>query len=187
MIVGDNMTNLDNIKNVLESNDDITQGIKENLFELIVIFNNKFPEVNLDNLASHLHTLKIKSSGKFFTKDVSMYDCKNNVLYFNKYSMSEEYDFKHVLMFELLNIISSNHTYTGFNVDGKFEALNIGYTEILANYLVGNSGEKLLYPNEAIMANMIGIVAGNDNLFDSYFKNDAKILLSALTKAGVQL
>ena len=47
--------------------------------------------------------------------------------------------------------------------------------------------EKLLYPNEAIMANMIGIVAGNDNLFESYFKNDPKILLNALMKAGVEL
>ena len=187
MIVGDNMANLDSIKVVLDSNNEIIQTVKDNLFELIIIFNNKFPEVSLDNLASRLQTLKIKSSGKFFTKDVSMYDCRNNILYFNKFSMSEDYDFKHVLMFELLNIISSTNTYTGFNVDGQFEALNIGYTEILANYLVGNSGEKLLFPNEAIMANMIGIVAGNDNLFDSYFKNDAKVLLSALSKVGVQL
>lgn len=187
MIVGDNMTNLDNIKNVLESNKNITEEIRDNLFELTVIFNNKFPEVSLDNLESHLRNLKIKRSSKFFNNDISMYDCKNNILYFNQNRMSDDYDFRHILMFELLNIISSNKFQTGFNVDDKFEALNIGYTEILANYLVGNSGDKLLYPNEAIMANMIGIVAGNDNLFESYFKNDPKILLNALMKAGVEL
>lgn len=181
------MTNLDNIKNVLESNFNITKEIRDNLFELIVIFNNKFPTVSLDNLESHLKSLKIKRSSKFFNNDISMYDYKNNILYFNQERMTDDYDFRHILMFELLNIISSNKYQTGFNVDSKFEALNIGYTEILANYLVGNSGEKLIYPNEAIMANMIGIVAGNDNLFESYFNNDPKILLNALMKAGVEL
>lgn len=181
------MTNLDNIKNILESNNDITKEIKDNLFELIVIFNDKFPQVDLTNLESHLKTLKIKRSGRFFNNDISMYDCRNNVLYFNQDYMLEDYDFKHILMFELLNIISSNKYHTGFNVDSKFEALNIGYTEILANFLVGNSGEKLIYPNEAIMANMIGIVAGSENLFESYFNNEPRILLNALMKAGVEL
>jgi len=187
MIIGDIMTNLDNIKTVLDSNNDITHEIKENMFELIAIFNNKFPTVSLDNLESHLRSLKIKKSNKFFNQDISMYDCRNNVLYFNQERMEDDYDFRHILMFELLNIISSNKFQTGFNSEGKFEALNIGYTEILANYLVGNNGEKLIYPNEAIMANMIGIVAGNDNLFESYFNNDPKILLNALMKAGVEL
>ena len=44
-----------------------------------------------------------------------------------------------------------------------------------------NNGEKSIYPNEAIMANMIGIGAGEDKLFEAYFNNDAKILLNALT------
>lgn len=181
------MTNLDKIAASLESNNNISNEIKKNLFELVIIFNNKFPNVDLTNLEEHLKSLKIKKSSKFFNNDISMYDCRNNILYFNKNLMSDDYDFRHILMFELINIISSNNYQTGFNVDGKFEALNIGYTEILANYLVGNNGEKQLYPNEAIMANMIGIVAGNDNLFESYFRNDPKILLNALMKAGVEL
>lgn len=181
------MANLDSIKVILDNNSDINREVKNNLFELIVIFNNKFPEVNLDNLENHLKTLKIKKTNKFLNKDISMYDHKNNILYFNKERMNEEYDYRHVLMFELINIISSNSYQTGFNSDGKFEALNTGYTEILANYLVGNSGEKLIYPNEAIYANMIGIIAGEDKLFESYFKNDAKILLNALVEAGVTL
>ena len=91
-----------------------------------------------------------------------MYDCKNNVLYFNKDKMTDEYDFRHILMYELINIISSNGFQTGFNSEGRFEALNTGYTEILANFLVGNNGSKLIYPNEAVMANMIGVMAGED-------------------------
>lgn len=187
MNIGDSMANLDSIEVVLDNNKNINKEVKDNLFELIVIFNNKFPEVNLDNLEKHLKTLKIKKTNKFLNQDISMYDYKNNVLYFNKDRMNDEYDYKHILMFELINIISSNSYQTGFNSDGKFEALNTGYTEILANYLVGNNGEKLIYPNEAIYANMIGIIAGEDKLFESYFKNDAKILLNALVEAGVTL
>lgn len=187
MNLGDSMANLDSIKVILDNNGNINREVKDNLFELIVIFNNKFPEVSLDNLEKHLKTLKIKKTNKFLNQDISMYDYKNNILYFNKDRMNEEYDYKHVLMFELINIISSNSYQTGFNTDGKFEALNTGYTEILANYLVGNDGEKLIYPNEAIYANMIGIIAGEDKLFESYFNNDAKILLNALVEAGVTL
>ena len=187
MIVGDNMASLDSVKNILESNNDITREIKDDLFELIVIFNHEFPNVGLDNLESHLKTLKIKKSSKFFSGDISTYDYRHNILYFNQSCMSDDYDFRHILMFELLNIISCNKVQTGFNSDDKFEALNIGYTEILANYLVGNNGEKLIYPNEAIMANMIGVVVGNENLFESYFNNDPRILLNALAKAGVEL
>lgn len=181
------MTSLDNIKISLESNKNLTREIKDNLFELVVIFNNKFPGVNLDSLENHIKNLKITKSSKFFNNDISMYDCRNNILYFNKNRMLDHYDFRHILMYELINIIASNNYQTGFNVDGKFEALNVGYTEILANYLVGNSGEKLFFPNEAIMANMIGIIVGNDTLFESYFKNNPKILLDALVRAGVEL
>ena len=106
---------------------------------------------------------------------------------FNKDKMTDEYDFRHILMYELINIISSNGFQTGFNSEGRFEALNTGYTEILANFLVGNNGSKLIYPNEAVMANMIGVMAGEDKMFDAYFNNDAKVLLQALTEVGVEL
>ena len=41
-------------------------------------------------------------------------------------------------MREILNIITAKDNYTGFNQDNIFEALNVGYTEMLANFLVGN-------------------------------------------------
>ena len=181
------MTDLYEIKTALHNNSGINADVRDNIFELVVVFNNKFPNVSLEHLKEHLKTLKIRKVNKFLNNDISMYDCKNNVLYFNKNKMNDDYDFRHVLMYELINIISSNGFQTGFNSDGKFEALNTGYTEILANFLVGNNGEKLVYPNEAVMANMIGIIAGEDKLFDPYFNNDAKVLLNALTEAGVEL
>lgn len=181
------MANLYDVKSSLHNNSNLDAEVRDNIFELVMIFNNKFPEVSLDRFNEHAKTLKIKKTNKFLNSDISMYDYRHNILYFNKSRMTDEYDFRHILMYELINIISSNKYQTGFNNDGKFEALNTGYTEILANFLVGNNGQKLIYPNEAIMANMIGIVAGENKLFEAYFNNDAKILLNALAKAGVVL
>ena len=90
------------------------------------------------------------------------------------------------MMFELLNIITSNDVQTGFNTDNRFIALNVGFTEILANYLVGNSGEKLLYPDEAIMTNIITTVVGFENMLYAYFNNDSKYLLNKLMETGVK-
>ena len=44
-------------------------------------------------------------------------------------------------MVGLLNIISSKGKYSGFNENNKLEALNIGFTEMLADFLVGNGSE----------------------------------------------
>lgn len=178
---------LEEIRSSLDNNLNLTREIKARLFELVVIFNSKFPDVNLQNLNNRLKTLKIEKSYKFLNKDVSMYDFKNNILYLNTKEMQKAYDMRHVLMFELINMIASTNYYMGFDTDGRLEALNTGYTEVLANYLVGNNGEMQIYPEEAVMANVVTIIVGSDNMFNSYMNNDSKILLNKLVEAGVNL
>ena len=90
------------------------------------------------------------------------------------------------MMFELLNIITATQNQTGFNTDNRLVALNVGFTEILANYLVGNEGEKILYPDETIMTNLITSVIGFENMLYAYFNNDSKYLLNKLMEAGVK-
>ena len=179
--------NLDNIKASLERNNNITKEIKDNIFELVVIFNHNFPNVNLDGLMNRLSTLKIARSSRFISDDVSRYDIKENTLYLNIYQMKKNYDMRHIFMFELLNIITCNGKCVGFASSDIFNALNRGYTEIMANFLVGNNGEELVFPKEAIMANMISIIVGDDNMKQCYFNNSAELLLSYLEKAGVDL
>jgi len=186
MILGDGMDILDNIRTSLENNKYITKEVSEGIFELVVIFNNNFPNVNLENLNKRLKTLKIEKTSKFEKSHISKYGFKKNILYFNSDEISKEYDARHVMMFELLNIITSNDVQTGFNTDNRFIALNVGFTEILANYLVGNSGEKLLYPDEAIMTNIITTVVGFENMLYAYFNNDSKYLLNKLMETGVK-
>lgn len=178
---------LDRVEQALVYNETLTDELKTNILELVVIFNNKFPDVDLTNLSRRLKTLQIKKISKFLNQDVSMYDNKDNIIYFNLSEMNKNYDMKHVLMFELLNVISATEYSTGFNEYAKFEALNVGYTEILANFLVGNNGEIMLFKDEAIQANIISVLIGNKNLKDAYFKNDSRLLLESFNRVGVNV
>ncbi|HHW69615.1 MAG TPA: hypothetical protein GX747_04680 [Tenericutes bacterium] len=178
---------VDVIRETLYSNRNISDDVKDNLFELIIVFNERFPEVSLDNLNNRLMSLKIEKVSKYLRRTISYYDFRKNILYFNIEEIKKGYDMKHILMFELLNIITSTKHHTGFNLDNKFEALNVGFTEILANYLVGNNGDKFIYPDEAISANLISIIVGAENLHISYFNNDARYLMESFVKAGLKL
>lgn len=181
------MNDLDRVSRALEENSNLIDSVKTNIFELVIIFHNKFSDVSLEKLIERLKTLKIARSQKFVNKDISKYDFRTNTIYFNVYEMDKGYDMKHVFMFEILNMITATDDQIGFNVDDKFLALNVGYTEIFANFLVGNNGERQLYPCEAIYANMIGILIGEEYLRDAYFKNDARIIMNRLVEVGIEL
>lgn len=187
MILGDCMDMIDNIRTSLESNKHLTREIKDEIFELIVIFNKSFPNINLENLNKRLKSLKIEKTSKFEKSHISSYNVKKNILYFNSEELSKDYDARHIMMFEILNMITSNDNQYGFNTDNRFLALNVGFTEILTNYLVGNHGEKLVYPDEAIMTNLITSVVGFENMLYAYFNNDSKYLLNKLMESGVKL
>lgn len=185
MLIGDSMNMVDDIRTVLDNNANLSPELKDNIFELVVLFNQKFPNVSLEDLKKHLSTLKIEKLNKFLNNDISMYDNRLNILYLNASKLERGYDGKHVLMYELLNMISSNEHQMGFDRDGKFEALNVGYTEILANYLVGNDGDYMFYPDEAISTNLISVMIGADVLARAYFTHDTDLLIESLNKVGV--
>ena len=184
MILGDKMVTVDDIKTSLDTNTNLNAGIKENIFELVLVFQKNFPEVSLENLNNRLKTLDIKKINNFINHDVSMYDFRKNVLYFNAKEIENGYDMKHVLMFELLNIITATSYQLGFNVENKFEALNVGYTEMLANYLVGNDKDKFIYPEEAVETNLISIILGEEVLRKAYFTNDGSLIIKTFLEKG---
>ena len=51
------MTDLYEIKTALHNNSGINADVRDNIFELVVVFNNKFPNVSLEHLKEHLKTL----------------------------------------------------------------------------------------------------------------------------------
>ena len=176
---------LEDVKKSLDSNLNLTDELRDNIYSLVVIFNSKFKEVPLDNLVYHLKTLKIEKSNKFVNKRVSKYNHVTNTIEFNIDKINEEYDMKHILMFELLNVITNNGQMTGFNQNDKFRALNAGYTEMITNYLIGNEGEAHLEP-EVISTNMISYIIGNDVMQQAYFNNDANLLTKTMLEKGFE-
>ncbi|MBR1377095.1 MAG: hypothetical protein IJ565_04735 [Bacilli bacterium] len=179
--------NMDTIKKTLEMNSDLSSGIKDNIFELVNILHSKLPEVDLTNLNNRLATLKVKKLNKFMSNNASMYDNITNTLYFNNEKINGECDVRHMLMFEILNISSSTDTQKGFIKDGKFEALNVGFTEILTNFLVGNTSDTPCYEEQAIETNLISIIIGSDIMKQAYFTNNPDLIIKGFADAGVQL
>lgn len=181
------MIKLEDVFKAIDTNTNIDSEVKENIKELINIFNSTFPNIDLSNFAKRIMDLKIEKSNKFINKRVVKYNFNTNILEFNTEEIDKGYDMKHILMHGLLNIISSNDVQSGFNYNDKFKALNAGYTEILTNNLVGNDSDLSYLDEEVISTNLIASMIGNDVLFEAYFDNDTNKLVSALINEGVEV
>ena len=64
MILGDFMDIMDKIQESLQNNKHINKEVSDGIFELVIIFHNNFPNVNLENLNKRLKTLKIEKHNK---------------------------------------------------------------------------------------------------------------------------
>lgn len=177
---------LEDVKKSLDVNPNLTDELRDNIFSLVNIFNSKYPEVSLDNLVKNLQTLNIVKSNKFVNKRISKYNFLTNTIEFNISKIEEGYDMKHMLMYELLNVITNNGQMTGFNLNDKYRALNAGYTEILTNYLVGNDSDISNLESEVISTNIVALIVGEDVMFNAYFNNDANTITNALLEKGFE-
>ena len=181
------MVTVEQVLEALNSNVTLDSAVKDNMSELIRLFHSKYPNVSLTNLYRVLPTLKIEKSNKFVNQRIFRYSIGSNVLEFNIDRMEEDYDMKHILMVSILNMIGNNGAQIGFNANNKFEALQAGYLEILANHLVGNECETSYLEDEMISTNLICTMVDPDILFQAYFTNDANLLADALIKEGVAI
>ncbi len=178
------MVGLDEIFKTLEQNKNIDKAVKGDMAELIIIFNKFFPTVNLNNLNERLKDLKIDRTNKFVSKKIVNYYPLTNTLSFNVNEIKKGYDMRHVLMHGLLCIITAHDDTYGFDQNNKLLALNVGYTEILTNFIVGNNQELTLFDDEVIATNMVAALIGNDVLFESYFTNNSAKVVDALVNEG---
>lgn len=166
---------MDEIKNSINSNMNLDQLIKEKLFEMIIIFHNKFPNINLNQYNALSKTVKIGRIGKYETRGVSVYDAKDNAILFSPNRLKLDYNLDNLFMRATLGMITSTGKYSGFNSEPDLLALNSAYEEILANYLVGTS-EISDQEEEMVITNLVGIVIGEDILFNAYFANDGELI-----------
>lgn len=179
------MNFLEEIKISLKDNPNLTDEIRNKFFELIVVFNKKIPTVNLSKLTEKLKTVKISKMSKFERKGTYYYDVfKNEILFSSK--LEGNYDIDHLFTKAILQMSTSTDTFTGFNSDDRLRALNIAYTEILANYIIGNEGDSDL-EEEVLIANLLSHIVGKDTMFNSYFTNNGEPIIKAMQDAEVGL
>lgn len=176
---------MNQIEETLDKNTNISEAVKTNIFELVGIFHHNFPNIDLSNLNNRLSNLVIDSGSKYVYKEVSNYNPTSNVLNLNMEELVKNHDMKHVLMYELLHIITAKDNYVGFDKDNALIALNTGYTEILTNNLVGNESDIDYHTDEVIATNLIANMIGNDIMFKAYFTNDFKLINNVLENAGL--
>lgn len=178
---------IENIKGILMNNNNLSDEIKDNFISLIEIFIKTFPNVSLDNLGRNIASLKIQKVSKYVTDAYAYYNGETNTLFINYNKISEADDVKHIMMHQLLDIITYNGSYSGFNQNNFFRALNIGFTEILTNNLVGNDGDNTYYDDEVVATNLLASIVGFDVLKECYFSNNARAVLENLINAGGEI
>lgn len=176
---------MEEIKAVLDANENLTLEVKDNLMELITIFHEIFKDVDLTTLKDRLKTLKIKRESMYLVKMPCKYIAHNNEIAIN-YGLITESDARHWLMHSLLGVITAKDNHYGFNDDNDtFLALNEGYTEILTNNLIGDVDNNF-FTDEIIMTNLISKVIKEETLYNAYFGNDSKLLVKAMAEAEVE-
>ena len=179
------MSFLEEIRMSLKSNPNLTEEIRNKLFELIIVFKKKMPEVNLSRLSERLKTVKLGKLSKFERKGTYYYDVFKNEILFSM-SLEGNYDIDHLLIKAILQMSTSTKTFTGFNSDDRLRALNLAYTEILANYIIGNEGDSDL-EEEMLITNLLSHIVGKDTLYNSYFTNNGEPIIKAMQDAEVGL
>ena len=179
------MSFLEEIRISLKSNPNLTDEIRNKLFELIIVFNKKMPDINLSKLNEKLKTVKLGKLSKFERKGTYYYDVFKNEILFSK-ELESNYDIDHLLTKAILQMSTSTETFTGFNSDDRLRALNLAYTEILANYIVGNEGDSDL-EEEMLVTNLLSHIVGKDTMFNSYFTNNGEPIIKAMQDAEVGL
>lgn len=173
---------LDSIKESIESNQNIEKDIKMKLFELIIIFHNKFPDIKLDRFNELVKTVKLGRIGKYESLGTSFYNVRDNEILFSPSRLeSIDYDLDNLFMRIVLSMITSNGKYSGFNSIPDLRVLNSAYEEILANYIVGCS-EVSDQEEEMVITNILANIIGKDKLFDAYFSNNGQMITDILDK-----
>lgn len=177
------MISLEDALKAVDSNIDIAD-IKEEIKDLVTIFNTVYSNVDLSNFAKRIMDLKITKSNKLVNSKPVHYNFNTNELSFN---VDNEDDLENLLMHGLINIISSNDIQTGFDYNDKFTALNEGYTQMVTNYLVQNYSERNYFEDEMISTNLVCHMVDVSVLDEAFFNNDSKKLASILMNQGVAL
>lgn len=170
------------VKEALDKNKNLDSEFKDNVLDLVEIFHNTFKDVELKNLCQNLKTLKIEKTNRFIQRFPLDYNGKLNKLTINPKELEKVKDTKNLLMNIVIRLIVTNNGMTGFDADGSFLALNIGYIAGIANMLVGNNEEFDFYTDEIIAANLFGKIIGDEILAEAFWGNNPSLIIDKVNE-----
>lgn len=101
------MNQIDEIVNNLSLNENLTDDIKQNFLELILIFNRQFQNVDLTLLSERIKSLKLRPISEYLCSNTFRYDVNDNVLFFNEEKLKDTENGKSTMMEALLQVISN--------------------------------------------------------------------------------
>lgn len=125
---------IDDVKKALEANTVLTDDVKTNLFELILLFEKNYPDISLEVLAKRLETVQIEVVTKFVSNKVVLYNSKTNCIQINKTELQKSNNIKYSLMVGIVHMLIPDDK----DPKGLLEALTEGYAKLVANNLVGS-------------------------------------------------
>lgn len=170
------------VQEALDKNTILDQGIKENIMELTNIFHNTFKDIDLNNFCQNLKSLKVEKTNTYINRFPIDYNAKLNKLMINPTELEKIKDPKNLMMNMVIRLIATNNGVTGFDVDGSFLALNMGYIAGMANMLVGNEEDIDLYTDQIIATNLFGNIVGDDILAEAFFTNNPSLIIDKVSK-----
>lgn len=168
---------LKSVGDALSKNNTLDEALKNNVLELVEIFSQTFPEVSLNHLCDNLKNLKIERVSKFVSPMPLDYNAKLNKLTINESELEKVEDSKNLMMNIVIRLIATNNGIMGFDTDGSFLALNLGYVAGMANMLVGNEASHDIFADEIIATNIFGKLIGDDILEKAFFENNPSLIL----------
>lgn len=176
------MNNLEDVKKAMDANPVLENDLKENILELVSVFQKTFSEVGLANLCHNLKTLKVEKTSSFISHEAMDYNPKVNKLTINVKELEKVKDTRNLLMNIIIRLIASRNGMVGFDNDGNFLALNLGYIAGITNMLVGNEEEHDRYTDEIVAVNIFGKIIGDDILQEAFFQNNPSLIIDQVSK-----
>lgn len=174
---------LESTLKAVDENKNITDEVKQDIKRLINRFVKIFPNISLENLKERIGDVRVEKTKKLVSKKSYEYKPKENVLCFRIEALQNNYNAEHLMMSGLLCMMTAHDNTYGFATqDHQFISLNVGFTEMLSNFLVGNVGEDPLYEDELIATNILAELIGIENFLEAYFQNNAKLIAEKIVE-----
>jgi len=176
----------------LNANKALSYERKVEILDLVYDFHKEYSTISLDNLCQKLRFLKVENGSKFCYPDAIQYSPLENKIIINREKEATmQTDRRQTMMKALLAVITSKSINYGFNGNSRLDALNEGFSDILANNLTAENrvqssydGERFRsdYEDEQILVNFIGKAVGFETFKQAFFENKPEILMETLLR-----